>query len=228
MDNTKQRSELLLGKDAIDNLAKKTVLVVGVGGVGGFCVEALARVGIGHLILIDKDTVEITNVNRQLIATTQTVGQVKVDLFKERIHTIDPHCKVDVHHAFYDESMNDVLDTYMIDFVIDCIDSMKSKQELISYCLSRNIPFLCSMGMARRNDPSQLAVMELEKTSYDPMAKKLRVWKRKNRIRKKIMVVASLEPPVEMKDKDFLPSTIFVPATAGLLLASECVRILKI
>ena len=228
MDNTKQRSELLLGKEAIETLAKKNVLVVGVGGVGGFCVEALARVGIGHLILIDKDTVEITNVNRQLIATTQTVGKVKVDLFQERIHANDPNCKVDVHHAFYDESMNELLDTYTIDFVIDCIDSMKSKEELISYCLTRKIPFLCSMGMARRMDPSQLKVMELEKTSYDPMAKRLRTWKRKNRIRQKIMVVASLEPPVDMKDKEVLPSTIFVPATAGLLLASECVRNLKI
>ena len=228
MANTKQRSELLLGKEAIENLAHKTVLVVGVGGVGGFCVEALARVGVGHLILIDKDTVEITNVNRQIIATTDTVGKVKVDLFKERIHSIDPECKVDVHHSFYDESMNEVLDSYSIDFVIDCIDSMKSKEELISYCLSRNIPFLCSMGMARRMDPSQLKVMELEKTSYDPMAKRLRTWKRKNRIHKKIMVVASLEPPIDMKDKEVLPSAIFVPATAGLLLASECVRILKI
>ena len=164
----------------------------------------------------------------QIIATTDTVGKVKVDLFKERIHSIDPECKVDVHHSFYDESMNEVLDSYSIDFVIDCIDSMKSKEELISYCLSRNIPFLCSMGMARRMDPSQLKVMELEKTSYDPMAKRLRTWKRKNRIHKKIMVVASLEPPIDMKDKEVLPSAIFVPATAGLLLASECVRILKI
>lgn len=228
MENTKQRSELLLGKDTIEALSHKTVLVVGVGGVGGFCVEALARVGIGHLILIDKDTVEATNINRQLIATHETIGKVKVDVFKERIYTIDPECKVDVHHCFYDESMNHVLDQYTIDYVIDCIDSIKSKQELISYCLTRDIPFICSMGMARRMDPTKLKVMELEKTSYDPMAKRLRVWKRKNRIRKKIMVVASLEPPVTMEDKEALPSTIFVPATAGILLASECLRILKI
>ena len=228
MAETKQRSELLLGKETIESLSHKTVLVVGVGGVGGFCVEALARVGIGHLILIDKDVVEITNVNRQIIATHDTVGQVKVDVFKERIHSIDPDCQVDVYHQFYDESMNETLDQHTIDYVVDCIDSMKSKEELISYCLSRNIPFICSMGMARRMDPSQLKVMELEKTSYDPMAKRLRNWKRKNKIHKKIMVVASLEPPVPIEEKQDLPSTIFVPATAGILLASECLRILKI
>lgn len=219
-----ERSALLLGNEALEILKNKTVLVVGIGGVGSFCVEALARTGIGHLILVDKDKVESSNINRQLLATTETIDQVKVIVMKKRIQTLNPECKVDTYDCFYDCSMDKKIFSQKIDFVIDCIDSIKSKQDLAMACIQRDIPFLSSMGTARRLDPSKLEIMELEKTSYDPIAKRMRNWKRKNKIRNKIWVVCSTEPPRPVEAGKPLPSMIFVPASAGLLLASECVK----
>lgn len=219
-----ERSALLLGNEALEILKNKTVLVVGIGGVGSFCVEALARTGIGHLILVDKDKVESSNINRQLLATTETIDQVKVIVMKKRIQTLNPECKVDTYDCFYDCSMDEKIFSQKIDFVIDCIDSIKSKQDLAMACIQRDIPFLSSMGTARRLDPSKLEIMELEKTSYDPIAKRMRNWKRKNKIRNKIWVVCSTEPPRPVEAGKPLPSMIFVPASAGLLLASECVK----
>lgn len=219
-----ERSALLLGNEALEILKNKTVLVVGIGGVGSFCVEALARTGIGHLILVDKDKVESSNINRQLLATTETIDQVKVIVMKKRIQTLNPECKVDTYDCFYDCSMDEKIFSQKIDFVIDCIDSIKSKQDLAMACIQRDIPFLSSMGTARRLDPSKLEIMELEKTSYDPIAKRMRNWKRKNKIRNKIWVVSSTEPPRPVEAGKPLPSMIFVPASAGLLLASECVK----
>jgi tRNA A37 threonylcarbamoyladenosine dehydratase len=219
-----ERSALLLGNEALEILKNKTVLVVGIGGVGSFCVEALARTGIGHLILVDKDKVESSNINRQLLATTETIDQVKVIVMKKRIQTLNPECRVDMYDCFYDCSMDEKIFSQKIDFVIDCIDSIKSKQDLAMACIQRNIPFLSSMGTARRLDPSKLEIMELEKTSYDPIAKRMRNWKQKNKIRNKIWVVCSTEPPRPVEAGKPLPSMIFVPASAGLLLASECVK----
>lgn len=219
-----ERSALLLGNEALEILKNKTVLVIGIGGVGSFCVEALARTGIGHLILVDKDKVESSNINRQLLATTETIDQVKVIVMKKRIQTLNPECKVDMYDCFYDCSMDEKIFSQKIDFVIDCIDSIKSKQDLAMACIQRDIPFLSSMGTARRVDPSKLEIMELEKTSYDPIAKRMRNWKRKNKIRNKIWVVCSTEPPRPVEAGKPLPSMIFVPASAGLLLASECVK----
>lgn len=219
-----ERSALLLGNEALEILKNKTVLVIGIGGVGSFCVEALARTGIGHLILVDKDKVESSNINRQLLATTETIDQVKVIVMKKRIQTLNPECKVDTYDCFYDCSMDEKIFSQKIDFVLDCIDSIKSKQDLAMACIQRDIPFLSSMGTARRLDPSKLEIMELEKTSYDPIAKRMRNWKRKNKIRNKIWVVCSTEPPRPVEAGKPLPSMIFVPASAGLLLASECVK----
>lgn len=219
-----ERSALLLGNEALEILKNKTVLVVGIGGVGSFCVEALARTGIGHLILVDKDKVESSNINRQLLATTETIDQIKVNVMKKRIQTLNPECKVDTYDCFYDYSMDERIFSQRIDFVIDCIDSIKSKQDLAMACIQRDISFLSSMGTARRLDPSKLEIMELEKTSYDPIAKRMRNWKRKNKIRNKIWVVCSTEPPKPIELGKPLPSMVFVPASAGLLLASECVK----
>lgn len=220
MTESLQRAELLFGADALETLKHSTVLVAGVGGVGSFAVQALARSGVGKLILIDKDTVEPSNINRQLVARTDTVGKVKVDVFQEDIAKINPDCEVVTYHQFYDESMNEVLAKEKIDFIVDCIDSIRSKKDLILFAREHGIPMISSMGMARKKDPSRLQVMELEQTSYDPIAKDLRVWKRKNKIRDKIMVVSSTEPPMQMEQGSVLPSAIFVPGSAGLLLAS--------
>ena len=205
-----KRTEGLLGKEAVNRLAKKTVMVVGCGGVGSFCVEALARTGVGNLILIDADVFELSNLNRQLPATLETLGKYKVDVLKERIQTINPECCVKTYAFFYDSTKDEELFSESIDFVIDCIDSISS------------------MGMARKKDPTALKIMDIEKTSYDPMAKRLRIWKRKNKIRDKIWVVSSVEAPVKQEPDQPLYSMIFVPATAGLLLANECIqRLLK-
>ncbi len=223
-----KRTEGLLGKEAVNKLEKQTVMVVGCGGVGSFCVEALARTGVGNLILIDADVFELSNLNRQLPATLETLGKYKVDVLKERIQTINPECCVKTYAFFYDSTKDEELFSESVDFVIDCIDSISSKQDLYKACLQRNISFLSSMGMARKKDPTALKIMEIEKTSYDPMAKRLRIWKRKNKIRDKIWVVSSVEAPVKQAPDQPLSSMIFVPATAGLLLANECIqRLLK-
>ena len=139
-----ERSALLLGNEALEILKNKTVLVVGIGGVGSFCVEALARTGIGHLILVDKDKVESSNINRQLLATTETIDQVKVIVMKKRIQTLNPECKVDTYDCFYDCSMDEKIFSQRIDFVIDCIDSIKSKDSEIEFGL-QFIDNICSI-----------------------------------------------------------------------------------
>lgn len=219
-----QRSRLLYGADGLQKLKDATVLVAGVGGVGSFAVEALARSGVGRLILIDKDVVEPSNINRQLCATLSSVGKVKVDILKERIADLNPDCEVLNWHCFYDENLNDQIAQQKPDFILDCIDSIGSKKDLIRFALDHDIPVISSMGMARKKDPSLLQITEVEKTSYDPIAKILRSWKRKNRIRKKIMVVSSTEKPVDMEQGEPLPSGIFVPSSAGLLMASWAAR----
>ena len=193
MDNV--RTQGILGKESSKRLRQKTVLVVGLGGVGSFCVEALARTGIGHLILVDADVFEDSNRNRQLGATQETIGQKKTEVLKKRVLSITD-AQVDTYDFFYDHTKDKELFSHTIDFVCDCIDSLSSKQDLIQACLQRQIPFLSCMGMGRRFDPTKLEVMELEKTSNDPLAKRLRIWKRKQRIKNKIPLVCSRETPI--------------------------------
>lgn len=221
---TSERTRLMIGEENVNKLAQSRVLVVGTGGVGGMAVESLARSGIGTLILVDQDVVEASNINRQLPALTTTVGQPKVDVLKKRIEEINPDCHVIVFHEFYDAAMNDTLVRLHPDFVLDCIDSLSSKQDLIRWCVNENIPLISSMGMARRQDPACLKIVEVEKTSYDPLAKRLRVWKRKQGIRQKIMTVCSTEIPMEHKAGQPLPSMMFVPAAAGLVMGAACVQ----
>lgn len=226
--NSLERANLLYGSDAIDALKNKTVLVAGCGGVGSFAIEALARSGIGRLVLIDKDIVEPSNINRQLCALTDTVGQPKTEILRERISRIAPDCEVVIHTGWYDKDLDGWIEAQHPDYILDCIDSMRSKQDLITFALERKIPILTSMGMARRKDPTCIEIRELEKTINDPMAKVMRNWKRKNRIRDKIMTVCSMELPVSMEAGQALPSAIFVPATAGLTMAARCVEELTI
>ena len=222
-DNHLERSALLYGQEALSALNDACVLVVGCGGVGSFAIEALARSGVGKLILIDKDTVEASNRNRQLCALVSTVGQAKTEILKMRIADINPSAQVIPYEGFYDASLNDWIEAQKPDYILDCIDSIGSKKDLISFALSHDIPILSSMGMARRKDPTQIEIKELEKTSNDPMAKILRLWKRKNKIRKKIWTVCSTEVPGPVQAGGPLPSAIFVPASAGLVMASRCV-----
>lgn len=222
LDVSHKRSALLFGEDGIRALQNSTVLVAGCGGVGSFAIEALARSGVGRLILIDKDTVEESNINRQLCALQSTVGQEKTAILKRRIADIHPETEVITYAGFYDRDLDDWVLAQKPDYVLDCIDSIGSKKDLIRLCLDHDIPILSSMGMARRFDPTKIEITELEKTKGDPLAKILRLWKRKSRIRKKIMTVCSTEIPMDMIPGQPLPSAIFVPASAGLLMASKC------
>ncbi len=224
---TNERTALLIGEDSAGRLRQATVLVVGCGGVGGMAVESLARSGVGHLILIDRDEVEMSNTNRQLAALQNTVGQIKVEILADRIRQIDPSIRVTAIHDFYDRDMNTRLDELKPGFVLDCIDSLRAKEDLIEYCVSRRIPFVSSMGMARRRDPSRLRITELDQTAGDPLAKRLRVWRRKQRLRGRIPVCCSDELPQPAEAGSPLPSMMFVPALAGLLMGAECVRILS-
>ena len=224
MSNQFERSALLLGKDAQQILAQKCVAVIGVGGVGSFCAEALARSGVGKLILVDADTIEGSNINRQLPATNETIDQQKTEVMKERILSINSSCEVISYPHWYSAKFNEILFSDKIDYVLDAIDDIPAKKDLILACIEREIPFISCMGMARRKDPQALILTELEKTSYDPMAKILRQWKRKERISHKIPVVCSKEVPIPHQTGTPLPSLIFVPASAGLFMGSCCLQ----
>lgn len=226
-----ERIELMLGSEALAKLQNSCVLVVGVGGVGSFSAESLARSGVGKLILVDGDTIDSSNMNRQIMAIEETVGNVKAEEMKKRIHSYNKDCEVEVIQTFYDHTVNELIFHDKIDFVIDAIDTITSKMDLIEACIERNIPFISSTGMANRLDPSLIEVMDLSKTTYDPLAKVMRRLAKERRIKGKIPVVCSREQPMVqtkivnedgLTRKQKMPpaSMIFVPASAGLLCAS--------
>ncbi|MGL4336218.1 MAG: tRNA threonylcarbamoyladenosine dehydratase [Turicibacter sp.] len=230
------RNELVYGPEGTELLKNSTVVVLGIGGVGSFAVEALARTGVGKLILIDKDVVDITNVNRQIHATLHTVGRSKVEVMTERIESINPHCEVVQMHMFYNEETAPQLFEHHIDFVVDASDTITFKIHLIKECLKRKIPFISSMGAANKLDPTKFEITDIQKTSYDPVAKVIRTKLKKEKISGKVPVIYSTERPiigreetieiVGNKDAEFrkqqLPpaSNAFVPSVAGLIAAS--------
>lgn len=235
METPLQRMELLIGCEGIEKLQNATVLVIGVGGVGSYAAEALARCGVGKLILIDGDVVAPSNLNRQIHANYETIGKSKTQVMKERILTYRKDCEVIRYDMFYDADKNEEVFQTSIDFVVDAIDTMTSKLALIQYCLQHNIAFLSSMGMANRMDPTKLEICDLMKTSYDPVAKIMRNMVRKARIKGKIPVVYSSEHPsvqhvIVNEDgktrKQKMPpaSSPFVPSAAGLAIASYAVK----
>ena len=222
MDKRFLRSKLLLGDESINLLANSTVLVVGLGGVGGYVVESLARTNVGKLILVDYDNVDITNINRQLIALNSTVDKDKVDVFKARINDINPRCQVITHKIKIDSNnLEDIFDT-TIDFVVDACDDKKAKKAIIDYCLLKNILLISAMGTGKRMDPSKLVITTLDKTYNDPLAKVMRGMVDK-RIQKKVKVCLSLEVPVKT-DGAVIASCVFVPATAGLLIGNYVIN----
>lgn len=230
-----QRMELLIQKEGIERLSTATVMVVGVGGVGSYAAEALARCGIGSLILVDGDTVAISNLNRQIHATYDTLYQSKTKVMKERIESYRKDCRVICYDMFYSAQQNELLFQQPVDFVVDAIDTMSSKLDLIQYCLEHKIPFISSMGMANRMDPTKIEITDLMKTSYDPVAKIMRSMVRKHKIKGKIPVLFSTEQPmtqslivneegVTRKQKMPPASSPFVPSAAGLAAASYAVK----
>ncbi|HBI04775.1 MAG TPA: tRNA threonylcarbamoyladenosine dehydratase [Paenibacillaceae bacterium] len=235
------RLELMFGQEGYQLFRNSTVAVLGVGGVGSFTVEALARTGIGRLVILDKDCVDITNINRQIHSTLETVGQPKVEVMKKRIASINPECDVVTLQTFYREDTAHELFSYPLDYVVDAMDTVSAKLHLILECKERNISFISSMGAANKIDPTQFKVADLFDTSYDPIAKVLRRELRKRGIKKGVPVVYSTESPIKIHE-EVLPEVVadpdspirkvtsppasngFVPSVAGLILASVVVR----
>lgn len=214
------RTRLLFGDDAISKLQNATVMVVGCGAVGSFAIEALARSGIGHLIVIDFDKVEETNINRQLFALDSTLGKQKVEVAKDRIKDISPDITVDALDMFFDKDTN--LDIKP-DFVIDAIDTVESKIALYKWCQEKEIPFISSMGAARKTDISQIKVDKISKTSVCPLAAKIRKIVKEEKI-KDFYTVYSTEPADDNVKGRVFGSVITVTGTFGLYLANFAIK----
>ena len=238
MDNQFSRTEMLLGKAALQTLKESRVAVFGVGGVGGYATEVLARSGVGRLDLFDSDEVALSNLNRQIYALHSTVGQYKVDVAKARILDINPACEVRANRMFYLPENADEVDLSGYDYVVDCIDTVSAKLELIRRCHQAGVPIICSMGAANKLDPTGFRVADLSKTKMDPLAKVIRAKLRKEGIRH-VKVVYSEEPPLkpleetaggQPQDAPDAPrrsvpaSNAFVPAAAGLVVGGEVVK----
>jgi len=217
------RLEKIIGEDNLNNLKEKSVLVLGVGGVGGYVVEALARSNIGTLILVDYDKVDESNINRQIIALESTIGKSKVDVLEKRIKDINSGCSVIKIDKFIDNNNFLYLFDNKIDYFVDACDTVSTKKEVIKECLNRNIPFITSMGTGNKLDPSKLEITDIRKTSNDPLARIIRKFVKDEKINKKVMVLTSSELPIKTGDRT-PGSSAFVPSSAGLLIASYIVR----
>ena len=227
MDDRFSRSALIFGEEAIERLSECHVAIFGVGGVGGYVAEALARTGIGEFTLIDGDAVAITNINRQIIATEETLGQPKVEVMKKRILSINPRAKVNAKQMFFTHENAEEIDFNQFDCIVDAIDTIKSKLEIIQIADRLHKPIISSMGAGNKVNPMGFVVTDINKTDTDPLAKIIRFQLRKLGI-KKLKVVYSKEQPIkvqEQEDGKFVPgSNAFVPSAAGLLIASEVVK----
>ena len=213
----------MIGEENVSSLSKKTVLVLGCGGVGGYVVEGLVRSGIGSIVLVDFDKVDETNINRQIIALDSTIGKKKVDVLEKRILDINPNCNVTKIDQFILEDNISILFQNKIDYLVDACDTMSTKKQVILECLKRKIPFISSMGTGNKLDPSCLQIVDIRKTQNDPLARILRKFVKDNKISSKIMVLSSTEVPVKTGDRT-PGSSSFVPSSAGLMIASYIVR----
>ena len=217
------RLSRVIGDDKVLQLTEKTVLVLGVGGVGGYVCEALARSGIGKLIIVDFDLVDETNINRQIIALDSTIGLKKVDVLEKRIKDINSGCEVIKIDKFIDKDNLFELFNYDIDYIVDACDTMTLKKMVITECIKRKIKFISSMGTGNKLDPSKLEIVDIRKTINDPLAKVIRKFVKDEKINSKVMVLSSSELPIKTGERT-PGSTAFVPASAGLLIASYVVR----
>lgn len=217
-----ERLELLIG-DKINDIKTKKVLIIGLGGVGSYAVEGLVRSGIENFIIVDYDKIDISNLNRQLMTNRSNIGEFKTDEIEKRILSINPNCNiVKVTKKIDMDNINELFDSN-IDYVIDACDTLSVKLELIRICKKKDIKLISSMGTGNKMDPSRLKIIDIRKTSYDPLAKKIRKMVKDERIKGKVMVVSSDEVGYTKIEKT-IPSNSFVPATAGLLLASYIIR----
>ena len=219
------RTELLIGKEAVEKLQKAKVAIFGIGGVGSYVVEALVRAGIKNFTLVDKDVVDITNLNRQIIATHKTIGQPKVEVAKERILEINPNAKIEIYKEFFLPESKGFLDE-TIDYIVDAVDTVTAKIELVMRANKLNIPIISCMGTGNKLDPTKFEVSDIYKTSVCPLAKVMRKELKQRNI-KKLKVVYSKEEPIKNKDtkeKQVPASIAFVPSVAGLIIAGEVIK----
>lgn len=245
MLNQFSRTQLLFGVEAMERLAGSRVAVFGVGGVGGYTVEALARSGVGAIDLIDDDKVCLTNINRQIIALKSTIGKYKVDVAAERIHDINPDCKVTIYKTFFMPETADQFDFSQYDYVVDAIDTVTGKIEIIMQAKAAGVPVISSMGAGNKLDPSAFEVADIYKTSVCPLAKVMRRELKKRGVRK-LKVVYSKEQPIRPFEdmsiscrqhcvcppgtrkctvrRDIPGSTAFVPSVVGLIIAGEVIK----
>lgn len=226
------RTELLLGNDGIDKLKNSKVIVFGIGGVGSYVVEALVRAGVGNIVLVDKDDISISNINRQLPATHKTIGLSKVAVMKERVLDINPNINVEGRQEFYLPGMADEFLKEDIDYVVDAVDNVTAKLDLICCSKEKNIPIISSMGTGNKIDPTRLEIADIKKTSVCPLAKVIRKELRKRQVDSVKVVYSKEEPllPIMVDDegnkiRSMVPGSVsFVPSVAGLIIASEVVK----
>ena len=231
MLNQFSRTELLIGKDGVKKLADSRVAVFGVGGVGGYVVEALIRSGLGTIDIIDNDKVSLTNLNRQIIATQSTIGKDKVDVMEQRILDINPKVKITKYKTFYTPETKDEFDFSKYDYVVDAIDTVVGKLSLIEETKKAKVPVICAMGAGNKMNPTKFEVADISKTTVCPLARVIRQELKKRKI-EKVKVVYSKEPPIapkeksdEVSEKRQIPgSNAFCPSVMGLIIASEVVK----
>ena len=215
-----ERSLPLLGKEAITKLNNSHVAIFGVGGVGGFVVETLARIGVGEFTLVDFDVVNFSNKNRQIIALESTIGKKKVEVLKERILDINPDVIVNIYDMKVDEDNINDFNFKDFTYVADCVDDVISKMAIISKCKEYDVRIISSMGTGNKLDPSKFLIKDISKTTVCPLAKKIRLECRRRDI-KDVKVLYSLEEPI--KNSDFIASVSFVPSVAGILIGREII-----
>ncbi|CEI72077.1 MULTISPECIES: ThiF family adenylyltransferase [Romboutsia] len=227
--NFTTRTGLIIGQEGIEKLKNSNVIVFGVGGVGSFAAEAIARAGVGNLTIVDFDDVDITNINRQLPALHSTVGRDKVDVMKERILDINPDINIKAIKSLYNEETSEELLSEKYDYVVDAIDMVSSKIHLIETCKKKGLEIISSMGMGNKLDPTKIVVTDVHKTTMCPLAKVMRKELRDRKI-KKLKVVFSTEKPRELKEKimngkKVTPGSVsFVPSVGGLVIASVVIN----
>ena len=217
------RFEKLVGTDALNYLSTKTVLVLGVGGVGGYVVEGLVRSGVGRIIVIDKDVVDETNLNRQIIALESTIGEKKVDVIEKRTRDINSAVIVQKLDKFIDKDNLNEIFQYDFDYLVDACDTVSTKLAIIDRCLGEKRKFISSMGTGNKLDPSMLEIVDIRKTVNDPLARIVRKHVKDKKINDKVMVLSSRELPIKTGNRT-PGSSSFVPSSAGLLIASYIVR----
>ena len=225
MTNKFDRLNKIISKESIDYIGKKAVLVLGCGGVGGYVIESLVRSNIGTIIIVDFDTIDESNINRQIIAMDSTIGKYKVDVFEDRIKDINNKCRViKIKDKINTDNIN-ILFENDVDFFVDACDDLKVKKQVILECINRDIPFISSMGTGNKLDPSKLEIVDIRKTVNDPIARILRKFIKDNKINKKVLVCSSRELPIKTGDRT-PGSTAFVPSSAGLLISSYIINYL--